>query len=88
MKNNPTTEVFVPGHRVTVQEVFAVYKATKSIQKTASHFRWPETIVRDALRAEPSATGMLARYARPKHKRTFDQSVGKYLGALDSETRK
>ena len=39
------------------------------------------------LRANASPAGMLARYARPKHKRTVDQSVGKYLGALDAATR-
>lgn len=39
------------------------------------------------LRADASPAGMLARYARPKHKRTVEQSVGKYLGALDAATR-
>jgi hypothetical protein len=32
------------------------------------------------LKANASPAGMLARYARPKHKRTVGQSVGKYLG--------
>lgn len=39
------------------------------------------------LRAESSPAGMLARFARPKHKRTAEQSIGKYLGALDAATR-
>ncbi|HUG12891.1 MAG TPA: AbrB/MazE/SpoVT family DNA-binding domain-containing protein [Opitutaceae bacterium] len=39
------------------------------------------------LKAHTSPAGVLARYARPKHKRTVEQSVGKYLGALDAATR-
>jgi bifunctional DNA-binding transcriptional regulator/antitoxin component of YhaV-PrlF toxin-antitoxin module len=39
------------------------------------------------LRAESSPAGRLARFARPKHKRAAEQSIGKYLGALDAATR-
>lgn len=34
-------EAYVTGHRVAVWEVLAVHEETKSIEKTASHFRWP-----------------------------------------------
>ena len=39
------------------------------------------------LRADANPAGMLAKYAKPKHKRTLEQSVGKHLGALDAATR-
>jgi len=39
------------------------------------------------LTADVTPAGMLARYARPKHKRTIGQSIGRYLGELDGKTR-
>lgn len=37
--------------------------------------------------ADKSPAGMLARYAKPRHRRTVEQSIGKYLGELDGKTR-
>src|SRR5215471_17582197 len=42
-------EAYLTGHRVAVWEVLAVHKETKSIEKTASHFRWPRVLVKRAL---------------------------------------
>jgi uncharacterized protein (DUF433 family) len=42
-------EACVLGHRVAVWEVVDVHRHTKSIVKTASHFRWPPSLVRSAL---------------------------------------
>ena len=42
-------EAYVQGHRVAVWEVADVYRETKSIAKTADHFRWPQALVRCAL---------------------------------------
>jgi len=38
------------------------------------------------LRPHESGAGLLSRYAPPTHGRTFQESVGKYLGALDEKT--
>src|SRR5437773_7875887 len=42
-------EAYLTGHRVDVWEVLEVYEETKSIEKTASHFRWPRVLVKRAL---------------------------------------
>jgi hypothetical protein len=42
-------ETYVLGHRVAVWEVAEVQRETKSVNKTASHFRWPVALVRCAL---------------------------------------
>jgi uncharacterized protein (DUF433 family) len=42
-------EACLTGHRVAVWEVVSVYEETKSIEKTASHFRWPRVLVKRAL---------------------------------------
>ena len=42
-------EAYLTGHRVAVWEVLAVYEDTKSMEKTAEHFRWPRVLVRRAL---------------------------------------
>lgn len=42
-------EAFVLGHRVAVWEVVDVHQQTKSVAKTAAHFRWPPSLVRCAL---------------------------------------
>src|ERR1700761_5932516 len=42
-------EAYVQGHRVAVWEVADAYRETKSIAKTADHFRWPPALVRCAL---------------------------------------
>lgn len=42
-------EAYVQGHRVAVWEVADVYRETKSVPKTADHFRWPQALVRCAL---------------------------------------
>jgi uncharacterized protein (DUF433 family) len=42
-------EAYLTGHRVAVWEVLAVHEETKSIEKTASHFRWPRVLVKRAL---------------------------------------
>jgi len=42
-------EAHVTGHRVAVWEVLAVQNETKSVAKTAAHFRWPQVLVTRAL---------------------------------------
>ena len=42
-------EAYLTGHRVAVWEVLAVYQETKSMERTADHFRWPRVIVKRAL---------------------------------------
>ena len=42
-------EAYLTGHRVAVWEVLAVYEETKSLDKTAGHFRWPRVLVKRAL---------------------------------------
>ena len=42
-------EAYLTGHRVAVWEVVAVYEETRSVEKTAGHFRWPRVLVRRAL---------------------------------------
>jgi uncharacterized protein (DUF433 family) len=42
-------EAYVLGHRVAVWEVVNVHHQSKSIDKSAAHFRWPPSLVRCAL---------------------------------------
>ena len=42
-------EAVVLGHRVAVWEVVAVHDETKTVAKTAAHFRWTPALVRCAL---------------------------------------
>lgn len=42
-------EAYLTGHRVAVWEVLAVQQETKSVERTASHFRWPRVLVKRAL---------------------------------------
>ena len=42
-------EAYVLGHRVGVWEVADIYRETKTVAKTARHFRWPPALVRCAL---------------------------------------
>jgi len=42
-------EAYLTGHRVAVWEVHAVHEESKSVEKTASHFRWPRVLVKRAL---------------------------------------
>ena len=42
-------EAYLTGHRVAVWEVLEIYEDTKSVEKTASHFRWPRVLVKRAL---------------------------------------
>ena len=42
-------EAYLTGHRVAVWELLAVHEETKSVEKTASHFRWPRVLVKRAL---------------------------------------
>jgi uncharacterized protein (DUF433 family) len=42
-------EAYVLGHRLAVWEVVDVYHQSKTIAKTAAHFRWPPALVRCAL---------------------------------------
>ena len=42
-------EAYLSGHRVAVWEVLAVHEETRSVEKTASHFRWPLVRVQRAL---------------------------------------
>jgi uncharacterized protein (DUF433 family) len=42
-------EAYLTGHRLAVWEVLAVHEETSSVEKTASHFRWPRILVKRAL---------------------------------------
>jgi uncharacterized protein (DUF433 family) len=42
-------EAYLAGHRVAVWEVVSVHEATRSVERTASHFRWPRVLVQRAL---------------------------------------
>jgi uncharacterized protein (DUF433 family) len=42
-------EAYLTAHRVAVWEVVSVHDETRSIEKTASHFRWPRVLVKRAL---------------------------------------
>jgi len=42
-------EAYLTGHRVAVWEVLDVYSETKSVEKTAEHFRLPRVLVTRAL---------------------------------------
>jgi uncharacterized protein (DUF433 family) len=42
-------EAHLTGHRVAVWEVLAVHQETKSLARTAGHFRWPRMLVTRAL---------------------------------------
>jgi len=42
-------EAYLPGQRVAVWEVVDVHRKAKSISRTASHFGWPDYLVKCAL---------------------------------------
>ena len=42
-------EAYLTGRRVAVWEVLAVHHETKSVARTAEHFRWPRVLVTRAL---------------------------------------
>src|SRR5262245_64905549 len=42
-------EAYLTGHRVAVWEVVSLHEETKSVEKTASYFRWPRVLVKRAL---------------------------------------
>jgi uncharacterized protein (DUF433 family) len=42
-------EGYLTGHRVAVWEVADVHEETRSVEKTAEHFRWPPVLVQRAL---------------------------------------
>jgi uncharacterized protein (DUF433 family) len=54
-------EAYVLGHRVAVWEVLDVFRAAKTIAKTAAHFRWPPALVRCALAYAKAFPMALAR---------------------------
>src|ERR1700722_14699271 len=54
-------EANVQGHRVAVWEVADVYRETKSVARTADHFRWPQAILRCALAYAKKFAGELAQ---------------------------
>jgi uncharacterized protein (DUF433 family) len=41
-------EAYLTGHRVAVWEVVGVYAETRSIDKTARHYGWPQALVKRA----------------------------------------
>ena len=61
-------EAYLSGHRVAVWEL-AVHEEVKSMEKTASHFRWPHVLVKRAL-AYAEAFPEEIRTARDKEART------------------
>ena len=54
-------EACVLGHRVAIWEVEDVQRETKSVAKTAQHFRWPRSLVRCALAFARAFAGEVAR---------------------------
>ena len=54
-------EAYMQGHRVAVWEVVDVYEETKSVAKTADHFRWPPSLVRSALAYAKACAEEVAR---------------------------
>jgi len=54
-------EACVLGHRVAIWEVEDVQRETKSVAKTAQHFRWPPSLVRCALAFARAFAGEIAR---------------------------
>lgn len=42
-------EAYLTGHRVAVWEVLTAHGETRSIERTADHFRWPRVLVKRAL---------------------------------------
>jgi hypothetical protein len=42
-------EAYLTGHRVAIWEVVSVHGETRSVEKTATHFRWPRVLVKRAL---------------------------------------
>ncbi|HEY1791241.1 MAG TPA: hypothetical protein VGJ73_24045 [Verrucomicrobiae bacterium] len=54
-------EAYMQGHRVAVWEVADVYDETKSVARTADHFRWPTALVRCALAYAKKFTRELAQ---------------------------
>ena len=54
-------EAYVQGHRVAVWEVADVYRQTKSVARTAEHFRWPPALVRCALAYAKKFAGEIAQ---------------------------
>lgn len=54
-------EAYVQGHRVAVWEVADVHRETKSITRTADHFRWPAALVRCALAYAKRYTGEISQ---------------------------
>src|SRR5688572_16369708 len=67
-------EAHLTGHRVAVWEVLAVHGETKSVEKTASHFRWPPVLVQRAL-AYAKAFPDEIRTARDQETGTADCSL-------------
>jgi hypothetical protein len=54
-------EAYMQGHGVAIWEVADVYHETKSVARTADHFRWPTALVRCALAYAKKFTGELAQ---------------------------
>src|ERR1700694_3544117 len=42
-------EAYLTGPRIAVWKVLAVHEAPQSVEKTASHFRWPRVLGKRAL---------------------------------------
>lgn len=69
-------EAYLTGHRVAVWEVLAVHEETKSVETTASHFRWPRVLVQRAL-AYAKAFPEEIRTARDEETGTGTPSAGR-----------
>ena len=54
-------EAYVQGHRVAVWEVAEAYRETKSVARTADHFRWSPALVRCALAYAKKFAGEIAQ---------------------------
>jgi len=54
-------EAYLTGHRVAVWEILAVHDETKSVEKTAQHFRWPRVLVKRALAYARAFPGEIER---------------------------
>ena len=65
-------EAYLTGHRVAVWEVLAVYDETKSVEKTAAHFRWPRVLVK---RAQAYARAFPEEISRARDEETDTAAV-------------
>jgi len=73
-------EAYLTGRRVAVREVLAVYEETKSIERTAAHFRWPRVLV---TRARAYAKAFPEEIGRSREAETDTASVAGLVACVE-----